>query len=142
MGGGVAVEHNIFLDVKILVMACVTAFTVAFGWLGWLVVGWVFIMLMDWGKGSWEECKNAEWASAVAREGSAHKGGMVAVVALAGLCDMMIGSVLAAAPTLPLPIDYSVMLLPIVLLWYIFTEAGSIVENVQAMGSTVPASLV
>ena len=41
-----------------------------------------------------------------------------------------------------LPIDYTVLLLPMVLVWYILTELGSILENAAAMGAPVPEFLV
>lgn len=34
------------------------------------------------------------------------------------------------------------MVLPVVLVWYIFTELGSIAENAAAMGAPVPGWLV
>ena len=34
------------------------------------------------------------------------------------------------------------VVLPVVLVWYIFTELGSIAENAAAMGAPVPAWLV
>ena len=39
-------------------------------------------------------------------------------------------------------INYSAVILPVVLVWYIFTELGSIVENAAAMGANVPEKLV
>ena len=46
----------------------------------------------------------------------------------------------ANLPGLELPFDGVV--LPVVLVWYIFTELGSIAENAAAMGAPVPGCLV
>ena len=46
----------------------------------------------------------------------------------------------ANLPGLELPFDGVV--LPVVLVWYIFTELGSIAENAAAMGAPVPDCLV
>ena len=37
--------------------------------------------------------------------------------------------------------DYSVLVLPVILVWYIFTELGSIAENATDLGAPVPAWL-
>ena len=37
-----------------------------------------------------------------------------------------------------LPIDYETLFGPLVTMWYIFTEIGSIAENAQALGAPVP----
>ena len=40
-----------------------------------------------------------------------------------------------------LGLDYTVLVLPVILVWYIFTELGSIAENATDMGAPVPAWL-
>ena len=40
------------------------------------------------------------------------------------------------------PVEYTVLLLPMVLVWYILTELGSILENAAAMGTPVPEFLI
>ena len=51
-----------------------------------------------------------------------------------------LGMAAANLPGLELPFDGVV--LPVVLVWYIFTELGSIAENAAAMGAPVPGWLV
>ena len=46
----------------------------------------------------------------------------------------------ANLPGVSLPFDG--LVLPVVLVWYIFTELGSIAENAAKMGAPVPAWLV
>lgn len=81
------------------------------------------------------------WSSSVAREGLWHKGGEIIAVLAALLLDVAIGTVLPNIPGLPVPIKYSFLLCPLVTVWYIVTEAGSIVENVGEMGGPVPGWL-
>ena len=40
-----------------------------------------------------------------------------------------------------LPFTYTVLLCPLVVIWYILTEAGSIIENAGALGAPIPAWL-
>ena len=55
--------------------------------------------------------------------------------------DGVIGLILANIPALELPFRYEVFASVLVLVWYIMTELGSIVENVGALGAPVPAWL-
>ena len=133
-------KTNVFLWVKAAVAAVCGAFGAAFGWLGWLVLAWVACMAVDWLSGSSAAMKAGQWSSAKARGGIWHKAGMIVVVVVAAVADKVLAIVLANIPGLP--IDYSVLLLPMVLVWYILTELGSILENAAAMGAPVPEFLV
>ena len=97
-------------------------------------------MVIDYISGSSAAMKAGQWSSAQARSGIWHKGGMIVVVIVAALADAVLGMVAAEVPGLP--IDYTVLLLPVVLVWYILTELGSILENAAAMGAPVPEFLV
>ena len=133
-------DNNIFLMVKAAIVGVFGAFGAAFGWLGWLVLAWVACMVIDYISGSSAAMKAGQWSSAQARGGIWHKGGMIVVVIVAALADAVLGMVAAKVPGLP--IDYTVLLLPVVLVWYILTELGSILENAAAMGAPVPEFLV
>ena len=50
------------------------------------------------------------------------------------------GQLLGAAGD-ALPFEYNVLLCPLVIAWYIITEAGSIVENAGKLGAPVPKRL-
>lgn len=50
-------------------------------------------------------------------------------------------SILDHIPALTLPFDYTVFLTVLVLVWYILTELGSIVENAGRLGAPLPAWL-
>ena len=82
-----------------------------------------------------------EWSSKVARDGLWHKLGAVVAVLVAAILDGVIGLILANIPALELPFRYEVFASVLVLVWYIMTELGSIVENVGALGAPVPAWL-
>lgn len=131
---------NGFLWLKAIVATGVGAFGAAFGWLGWLVVAWAACMAIDWVSGSAAAAAKGEWSSAVARAGIWHKGGMLIVVLVAFVTDAVLGIVVENLPGLG--VEYTVLVLPVVLVWYIFTELGSIAENAADMGAPVPPGLL
>ena len=133
-------NDNIFLAVKAAIVGIFGAFGAAFGWLGWLVLAWIGCMVVDYISGSSAAMKAGQWSSAQARAGIWHKAGMIVVVVVAAVADKVLAIVLANIPGLP--IDYTVLLLPMVLVWYILTELGSILENAAAMGAPVPEFLI
>ena len=94
----------------------------------------------DYTSGSSAAMKSGQWSSAKARGGIWHKAGMIVVVIVAAVADKVLAIVLANIPGLP--VEYTVLLLPMVLVWYILTELGSILENAAAMGSDVPPFLI
>ena len=133
-------NNNIFLAVKAAIVGIFGAFGAAFGWLGWLVLAWVACMVVDYISGSSAAMQAGQWSSSKARGGIWHKAGMIVVVIVAALADAVLDMVAAEVPGLP--IDYTVLLLPVVLVWYILTELGSILENAAAMGAPVPEFLI
>ena len=126
---------------KAAVAAVVGCLTALWGWFGWLVVAWVVCMLLDYGTGTAAALRAGEWSSKVARDGLWHKLGAVVAVLVAAILDGVIGLILANIPALELPFRYEVFASVLVLVWYIMTELGSIVENVGALGAPVPAWL-
>ena len=91
-------------SMKAAVAAAIGLLTGLWGWLGWLAVGWVACMVLDYLTGSLAAARAGAWSSGKARDGIWHKCGMLVVV----------------------------------LVWYIVTELGSMVENAAAMGAPVP----
>lgn len=126
---------------KAAAIALIGALTGFWGWFGWLVIGWVICMVVDYITGSLAAAKQGEWSSAQAREGIWHKTGMIVVVIVAAVADLLISLVLANIPAVQLPFDYGGLICPIVLVWYVVTELGSIIENAVAMGAAVPGWL-
>ena len=133
-------KKNGFLYAKAAVAALCGAFTAVFGWLGWLVLAWAACMALDWLSGSAAAASRGEWSSAVARSGIWHKAGMLVVVIVAALTDAVLSIAVANLPGLG--ITYQSLILPVVLVWYIFTELGSIAENAAHMGADVPDGLL
>ena len=124
------------LEVKKTVTALMAALSAFLGWMGWLVVLYAVSMGIDYLTGSALAAKNGNWQSQKAREGLWHKAGSILAVIVAALADFLLGLVLKNLP-LSLPFTYTVLLCPVVLVWYILTEMGSIVENVGEMGAPV-----
>lgn len=121
-----------------LVMGAVSA---ALGWFGWLVVLYVACMTMDWITGSMAACRNRQWESAKARDGIWHKFGSIFAVLVSGGADFLIGLMINNLPNIQLPFTYGVLFCPVVIVWYIIAEMGSIVENASKLGAPVPKFL-
>lgn len=128
-------------ELKVALITFIGVLTGFWGWLGWLVVCWVSCMVLDYITGSMAAGKAGEWESKKAREGIYHKGGMLVIVLVAAATDLLISLVLDNLPIVALPVEYSGLVCPVVLVWYIVTELGSITENAVAMGAPVPALL-
>lgn len=126
------------MELKLAFAALVGALSGFWGWFGWLVVGWVACMVVDYITGSAAAAKEGEWCSAKAREGIWHKAGMIVVVLVAAGADLLISLVITNIPGVTLPFDYSGLICPMVLIWYGVTELGSIAENAVTMGAPVP----
>ena len=126
---------------KAAVAAVLGGLTALWGWFGWLVLAWLLCMALDYGTGTAAALRAGEWSSKVARDGLWHKLGAVVAVLVAAILDGVIGLILANVPALTLPFDYTVFLTVLVLVWYIMTELGSIVENAGRLGAPLPAWL-
>ena len=126
---------------KAALAALCAALTALWGWFGWVVVAWIGFMLIDYATGSAAALQAGEWSSKTARDGIWHKLGSVAAVIVAGILDVVIGHLLGNVPGVELPFTYTVLLSPLVVVWYILTEAGSIIENAGALGAPFPAWL-
>lgn len=123
------------------ITGAIAVLTSLWGWFGWLVVLWVSLMLSDWLVGSAAAAKAGRWSSAKLREGAWHKGGMVIIVIVALVADWLIGSLISHLPGVTLPFHYSVLIGPMVIVWYIIGELGSLAEHAVNMGAKVPSWL-
>lgn len=133
---------NGILHLKAVFAGVAAIFTALWGWFGWVVLVWVVLMLADWLVGSAVAAKEGRWSSARMREGAWHKGGMLLVVCVALTADWLVGSILANLPGITLPFSYSVLIGPLVIVWYIIGELGSLAEHAVAMGANVPSWLL
>ena len=127
------------LEIKAAITAVFAFGTALFGWIGWLGVIWLCAMIMDYITGSCKALYSGTWSSSEARRGLWHKLGSIAAVLVAALCDIALGVI---ADKLALGIDAACIVTPAVLVWYIFTELGSIIENAAALGAPMPEFLI
>lgn len=119
-------------------IALTAGFWAVIGFLGWhgvALVAWVILMLIDYASGTLAAKHQKSWNSETARNGVMHKGGMVLVVAAAGITDLVL---YAVCEKLPMTWDWPFALVLLVLVWYILTEVGSILENAGKMGAPIP----
>ena len=128
-------------EIKVAITALVGALSALWGGLGWLVVGWVACMAIDYISGSAAAAKAGEWSSAKARDGIWHKAGMILVVVVSAIADAVLAEVVEHFQVVQLPFELSGLICSVVLVWYIFTELGSITENAMEMGAPVPGWL-
>lgn len=131
-------NNNTLLDIKVTLVAIAGALTAVWGWLGWMAVAWIGLMLADWILGSAAAVKEGRWSSAKLREGAWHKCGMIVVVCVAMVADWLISTLLSQLPVVELPIEYHVLLGPLVIVWYIIGELGSLAETAVKMGTRIP----
>ena len=119
--------------------ALVSALTAFLGWKGIAALAWVAAMALDYISGSAAACKEGKWSSKVAREGLWHKMGMVLAVVAAAIADGVLTVLCRQLPAMG--IAWPGMVLPVVLVWYLLTELGSILENALRLGAKVPGWL-
>lgn len=129
----------------VAVKAAMATFFAAVGtFLGWRVIMllvWVILMALDYISGTIAARQNGTWKSSMAREGIGHKVGMILIVVVCMIADFVI---LLAGENLPndvITFHWPVVIFPLVTMWYIITEIGSIIENAVEMGARVPGWL-
>lgn len=129
------------LEIKAFFAAIGAFGTALFGWVGWVVVIWLFALILDYITGSAAAAKAGEWSSKTAREGLWHKLGSIVAVLVAAMCDIALGVVIdgigaeEVADWLGGSMTFAT---PMVCIWYIITEAGSILENADKLGAKIP----
>ena len=124
-------------EIKAIFVAFFAFMTALWGWLGWAVLIWIVCMMLDYISGTAAAKKRGEWSSDIAREGIWHKLGEIFTVLVAALCDIAL-RVVVEGSGVNIGINVSAILTPIVLLWYIVTELGSIAENAGKLGAPIP----
>ena len=124
--------------------AMVAFFGALFAFLGWrmvLLLVWVFLMCVDYLSGTLAARQNGTWKSQKAKDGVGHKIGMIFVVLVVGVADFVMLVICDSLPNDVLPFNWPMPIFPMVTIWYILTEFGSIVENAIEMGANVPSRL-
>ena len=125
-------------EIRGVVAAAIGFLTALWGWAGWAVMVWAAMILIDYITGSMAAKREKNWSSAIARDGLWHKAGEIFAVLTAALCDIAL-KVVVEGSGITFPFEISMIVTPIVLLWYILTEAGSIIENCGRLGAPVPS---
>ena len=129
------------VTIKTAIVAGSTALGAFLGWKGVMLIAWVAVMALDYLTGTLAACKSGDWSSTTAREGLWHKAGCIFAVLVAGILDAVVGYLLGNIHGLALPFEYTVIICPLVVTWYLLMELGSILENVGKMGAPLPEFL-
>ena len=127
-------------EIKATIAAIIGFLTALWGWVGWAVVIWIGCMVLDYISGTMAAKAAGEWSSAEARAGIWHKLGEVFAVLVAALCDIALHVIVNGAGV-QVGTQLPALVTPVVLLWYIITELGSIAENAGKLGAPVPSWL-
>lgn len=130
------------LEIRAAITALIAFGTALFGWVGWVIIIWLIAMVLDYLTGTLAAVSAGMWSSSVARKGLWHKLGSIAAVLVAALCDIALGVVTEQFGDGLLPFDYGCVITPVVALWYVFTELGSIMENADKLGAPLPKFLI
>ena len=132
------------LEIKAFFTAAIAFGTALFGWVGWIIVVWLCALALDYITGSAAAAKDGEWSSKIAREGLWHKLGSIVAVLVAAMCDIALGVVIDGIGA-QVVTDWlggsMTFITPTVCIWYIITEAGSILENADKLGAKIPKFL-
>ena len=131
--------ENYLTEIKLGIAAFFTALSALLGWQGIMALVWVIAMAFDYLTGTAAALKAKEWSSAVARQGLWHKCGMIVVVIVGVIADYVMAVI---CERISIGLEWTSIVLPLVLAWYIVTELGSILENAVKLGANVPSWLV
>lgn len=124
--------------VKLGAAAVLAALTDFLGWKGVLIIILALMMMLDYVSGTLAAKKAHTWSSTVAREGLFHKGGTILVVLVALVMDVIFAVAFPRIPLIGASVQNPGVFLPLVAVWYVITEIGSIMENAVKMGAPVP----
>ena len=133
--------NEYMISAKAAIAAFLGALVAFLGWRTIMLLTWLVLMALDYFSGSAAARLNGTWKSEAARQGIWHKGGMILIVAVCAITDIVMITVCQSLPNDVLAIDWPVVIFPMVTIWYILTEIGSIIENAIAMGAPVPVWL-
>lgn len=128
------------VEIKAAIAAFIAFLTALWGWVGWAVVIWLGCVALDYIAGTFAAKKAGEWSSSIARAGLWHKLGEIFAVLVAALCDIAL-TVIIHGTGIQIGIDVGPLVTPVVIMWYIITELGSIAENAGKMGAPIPSWL-
>lgn len=126
---------------KAAITAALSAIGMFLGWRIVMLLVWVVLMALDYLSGTLAARQNGTWKSAMAREGIGHKAGMILIVIVCMIADFVIMLACENLPHDVINFHWPFVIFPLVVMWYILTEIGSIIENAMEMGAKVPSWL-
>lgn len=132
-------------EIKAAITAAFTFCTALWGKTGWAVIILLVAIAMDYITGSWAAMQKGEWSSSVARQGLWHKLGEIFALMVAALCDIAIRVIVDGTFIEQIGGEFQIPAAGftiLVCIWYIFTELGSIIENLSELGAPIPNFLV
>lgn len=131
------------IQIKAAITAFITFFTALWGYTGWAIVILIVCIALDYVTGTWAAMQAGEWSSASARTGLWHKLGEIVALLVAALCDIALKVITEGTVADKFDVDLPGSTLTVlVCVWYIFTELGSIIENIGQMGAPIPEWLI
>ena len=130
-----------FVALKATIAAAFAAACTFLGWRVIMLLVWVVLMALDYLSGTLAARQNGTWKSAMAREGIGHKTGMIIIVVVCMIADFVLLMAWENLPNDVINFRWPMVISPLVTMWYILTEIGSIIENAVEMGAKVPAWL-
>lgn len=129
------------VTLKATLTAFFSALAMFLGWRVIMLMVWVVLMALDYLSGTLAARQNGTWKSSMAREGIGHKAGMILIVAVCAIADFAIALACQHLPHDVINFHWPFLIFPVVVMWYIITEIGSIIENAIEMGAKVPSWL-
>lgn len=135
-------NENTLMAIKGAIVGALTVIAGEWGWLLWMALLWAILMATDWVVGTHIAKARGEWSSRKHSAGVGHKMGQVLCVSIALSLDLLIHLAMKNIPLVDLPFDYKFLFTPLVILWYIMGELGSLSEHAVTLGAPVPAWLV
>ena len=126
---------------KASLAACLAAVGAFLGWRVIMLLVWVALMALDYLSGTLAARQNGTWKSSMARDGIGHKVGMILIVVVSMIADFVLLIAVENLPNDVININWPLVIFPMVTMWYILTEIGSIIENAMEMGAKVPSWL-
>lgn len=127
--------------IKTSLTACLASICMFLGWRVIMLLVLVALMALDYLSGTLSARQNGTWKSSMAREGIGHKAGIFLIVVACAIADFVILMVCNNLPQDVLNFHWPVVIFPLVTMWCIITEIGSIIENAVEMGAKVPTWL-
>lgn len=125
------------VEIKAALAAFAAFGTALWGTTGWTVIIMLACIALDYLTGTFAAINDKEWSSTIARQGVWHKAGELFALLVAMMCDLafkVLADTVIADNLLNVKLPATAFTV-LVSVWYIFTELGSIIENIAKLGA-------